>query len=54
VIAREKQQIIDALSACAGNQTGAAKMLGISRRTLVNRLNYHGISGPRKNRGPLS
>ncbi len=54
VIAREKQQIIDALSACAGNQTGAAKMLGISRRTLVNRLNYHGISGPRKNRNPLS
>ena len=52
VIAREKQQIIDALSACAGNQTGAAKMLGISRRTLVNRLNFHGISGPRKNRTP--
>jgi len=47
-----KQQIIDALSACAGNQTGAAKMLGISRRTLVNRLNFHGISGPRKNRAP--
>jgi len=52
VLARERKQIVDALSACAGNQTGAAKILGISRRTLVNRLNFHSIPGPRKNRKP--
>jgi DNA-binding NtrC family response regulator len=52
VLARERKQIVDALSACAGNQTGAAKILGISRRTLVNRLNFHSIPGPRKNRRP--
>jgi transcriptional regulator with PAS, ATPase and Fis domain len=52
MLARERQQIMDALSACAGNQTRASKMLGISRRTLVNRLNMHGISGPRKSRKP--
>jgi DNA-binding NtrC family response regulator len=52
MLARERQQIMDALSACAGNQTKASKMLGISRRTLVNRLNMHGIPGPRKSRKP--
>jgi len=52
VLARERKQIVDALSTCAGNQTGAAKILGISRRTLVNRLNFHSIPGPRKNRKP--
>jgi two-component system response regulator AtoC len=43
----ERQRIIDALESCAGNQTRAAKLLGISLRTLVNRLRKHGIPRPR-------
>src|SRR5690606_4843781 len=34
----ERQRIIDALAKCAGNQTRAAKLLGISRATLANRI----------------
>jgi len=44
----EHQRIVDALAACAGNQTRAAKMLGISRRTLVDRLAKLGVPRPRK------
>jgi len=46
----EKSRIIEALNACAGNQTAAARMLGIARRTLINKLELYGISGPRKKR----
>lgn len=46
----ERQRIVAALEACAGNQTQAAKMLKISRRSLVNRLNAYGIPRPRKGR----
>jgi two-component system response regulator AtoC len=46
----EKQQILAALDYCAGNQTHAAKLLGISRATLVNRLNAYAIKRPRKPR----
>jgi DNA-binding NtrC family response regulator len=42
------QRIAEALRLCAGNQTRAARMLGISRRTLVNRLNEYNIPRPRK------
>lgn len=45
-----RQRIIDALAACGGNQTRAAKLLGISRRTLTTRLNQFDIPRPRKNR----
>ena len=48
----ERQRIIEALQRCAGNQTQAARLLGISRRTLVNRLNAYAIARPRK--GPPS
>jgi DNA-binding NtrC family response regulator len=46
----ERQRILEALATCAGNQTAAAKMLGVSRRMLVNRLNLYGIPRPRKGR----
>jgi DNA-binding NtrC family response regulator len=46
----ERQRIVDALAECVGNQTRAAQVLGISRRTLVNRMNELGISGPRRRR----
>ena len=44
----ERQRIVDALDACAGNQTRAAKVLGVSRATLVNKLGIHRIQRPRK------
>ncbi|MEM6997197.1 MAG: sigma 54-interacting transcriptional regulator [Myxococcota bacterium] len=47
----ERTRIIDALEQCAGNQTRAAKLLGISRNTLLARLDAYGIPRPRKPRG---
>jgi len=44
----ERRRILDALEQCAGNQTRAAKLLGISLRTLVNRLAELDIPRPRK------
>ncbi len=44
----ERQRIIDALAACGGNQTKAARLLKVSRRTLVSRLDRYGIARPRK------
>jgi DNA-binding NtrC family response regulator len=44
----ERQRIIDALAACAGNQSRAAKMLGIPRRTFVARLDQYRIPRPKK------
>jgi two-component system response regulator AtoC len=44
----ERRRIIDALDRCAGNQTRAAKVLGISRNTLLARLDAYGIPRPRK------
>jgi two-component system, NtrC family, response regulator AtoC len=46
----ERQRIIDALEQCGGNQTRAARILGISRNTLVARLEEFGLPRPRKAR----
>jgi two-component system, NtrC family, response regulator AtoC len=44
----ERRQIEDALARCGGNQTAAAALLGISRRTLVARLAQYDFPRPRK------
>ena len=43
----ERQRIAEALDKCAGNQTKAAQLLGISRRTLVSRLSEYNLPRPR-------
>jgi two-component system response regulator AtoC len=50
VEADERDRIVAALDACAGNQTHAAKLLGMSRATLVQRLTLYRIARPRKGR----
>jgi DNA-binding NtrC family response regulator len=46
----ERQHILDALTRCGGNQTRAAKELGISRRTLISRLEEYNIPRPLKDK----
>jgi DNA-binding NtrC family response regulator len=48
VAAEDRERIVRALEACGGNQTKAAALLGISRRTLVSRLGEHALPRPRK------
>ena len=40
-----KTLIVQALERCGGNKAQAARLLGISRPTLVYRLEKHGITG---------
>jgi DNA-binding NtrC family response regulator len=47
----ERDRITNALETCAHNQTRAAKLLGISRRTLISKLDYYGIPRPQKGHG---
>jgi len=44
----ERQRIVETLNACGGNQTRAARALGISRNTLLARLDAYGFPRPRK------
>ena len=46
--ALERRRIEEALDACSGNQTHAARLLGISRGTLIKRLTKHGFGRPRQ------
>jgi len=46
----EKERVLEALRVTGGNQTRAAKNLGLARRTFINMLERHGIPGPRKTR----
>jgi two-component system, NtrC family, response regulator AtoC len=44
----EKARVTEALVRARGNQTEAAKLLGVSRRTLINKIEAFGIDRPRK------
>jgi transcriptional regulator with PAS, ATPase and Fis domain len=44
----ERKRILTALAECGGNQRSAAALLGISRSTLLNRLDAYRIRRPRK------
>jgi len=46
----DRQRVIDVLDRCAGNQTAAARMLNISRSTMVEKLKRYGIRRPQADR----
>jgi transcriptional regulator with PAS, ATPase and Fis domain len=48
VSALERARIVDALNRSGGNQTQAAKLLGMARRTLISRLEELKLPRPRK------
>lgn len=48
----ERHRVLSALEQARGNQTKAAALLGVSRRTLINRLESFGLPRPRKRAHP--
>jgi two-component system response regulator AtoC len=48
--ALERRRIAEAMERCGGNQTRAAQLLRVSRRTLVARLTEYGFARPLKDR----
>ena len=44
----ERARVLAALAACGGNQSRAARQLGISRKVLIARLDRYGVARPRK------
>lgn len=48
----ERLRIMEALRRCGGNQTHAAQLLGMSRRTLVSRMSEFNLPRPRGGRKP--
>lgn len=44
----ERRRILEALEQAGGNQTEAAQLLGVPRRTLISRLEQYGVPRPRK------
>jgi two-component system response regulator AtoC len=48
VDALERRRILQALDESGGNQTRAAALLGIARRTLIQRMEAYGLPRPRK------
>ncbi|MFO0604027.1 MAG: sigma 54-interacting transcriptional regulator [Polyangiales bacterium] len=52
VVSAERQRILDALAQAGGNQTRAAELLGIGRRTLIDKLELYNLPRPRKGRDP--
>jgi len=47
----EKELILKALEKCGWNQTRAARFLDISRKTLIYRMERHGIRKPENLQG---
>jgi two-component system, NtrC family, response regulator AtoC len=50
VLEDERARILEALDQAGGNQSKAASLLGVSRRTLINRLEEYNLPRPRKGR----
>ena len=48
LVAREHARIVEALGCANGNQTRAARALGMPRRTFVAKLTLYGVPRPRK------
>ncbi|MEZ4222498.1 MAG: sigma 54-interacting transcriptional regulator [Polyangiaceae bacterium] len=44
----KRREVLDALRQCGGNQTRAARILGISRGTLIARMEAYGLPRPKK------